>query len=140
MSEYQGKVKFVWRYFPLPGHKNSVIATQAAEAAGEQGKFWEMNDKLFENQHLWGNEQNLPSEQDANAMFVQYAQEIGLNTEQFRQAIESKKFTDKIQRDQRDGQALGVNSTPTFFLNGKKSPGIPTYQQLKQMIEAELQK
>ena len=113
MSDYESDVRLVVRYFPL--HHNSVLAAVATEAAGEQGKYWEMQEKLFENQPMWGEQQTPQTE-----LFVQYASELGLDVDAFRAVLSSDKYTAKIQRDQQDGQALGVRGTPTFFINGQE--------------------
>lgn len=136
LKEYDGKVTFVVRYFPLPGHKNSMIAAQAAEAAGEQGKFWEMKDKLFTNQPEWAGELSPVSQEEAIGKFVVYAKELGLNEEKFSNAMKSDKILQKINRDKQDGTTLGVQATPTFFVNGQKT----MMGGLKTVINAELAK
>jgi protein-disulfide isomerase len=132
IDEYPGQVNFVFRHFPLPQHANAMIAAKAAEAAGEQGRYWQMHDLLYANQAKW--------ERVANPLeiFVGYAKELGLNESQFREVVGSNKYFDKINGDKNDGEALGVNSTPTFFINGVKTSGFsaPT---LKQQIEKALQ-
>lgn len=141
LAEYGDKVKFVQRYFPLPNHKNSQSAALAAAAAGEQGKFWEMHDKLFENQSLWtyDNAQKT-TELQAKEMFISYAKELGLNIDQFTQSLEEKKYLNIIQRDIADANELGVNSTPTFYINGTKQAGGLSLDKFKEKIDAELKK
>lgn len=136
LKEYDGKVTFVVRYFPLPGHKNSMIAAQAAEAAGEQGKFWEMKDKLFTNQPEWSGEVSPVSQEDAIEKFAVYAKELGLNEEKFSNAMMSDQILQKINRDKQDGTTLGVQATPTFFVNGQKT----MMGGLRSVINAELAK
>ncbi len=131
LSEYEGKITFVLRNFPL--HGNSVLAAKSAEAAGEQGKFWEMNNLLFENQTAWGEKQTPQTE-----LFTQYAQTLGLDMEKFSASLSSDAYKEKINRDKNDGIALGVKGTPTFFLNGKIISGVPSYEKLKEKIEGEL--
>lgn len=134
MKEYTGKVNFVFRHFPLPQHKNALISAEAAEAAGDQGKFWEMTSKLYENQGQW-------SESDkALEIFVGYAQELGLDTNKFQQDVKDNKFSAKIQRDKSDGEAIGVNATPTFFINGEKITGVPSLADFKTKIDNLLNK
>ena len=113
LKDYDGRITYVFRNFPL--HGNSVLAAKTAEAAGEQGKFWEMYDKLFENQLEWG-EKSTPQ----TGLFSTYALELGLDMEKFKTSLNSNDYADKIQRDQKDGVTAGVKGTPTFFLNGKK--------------------
>jgi len=105
---------FVYRYFPLTQiHPNSVESAMAAEAAGAQGKYWEMHDILFKNQTDWSNLV------DPSDVFAQYAQSVGVaNINQFKSDISAKKYLAVIQKD--SDQALGLNlqGTPTFFFNG----------------------
>lgn len=133
LGEYEGKITFVVRNFPL--HGNSVLAAKSAEAAGEQGKFWEMYSKLFENQREWGEKQTPQTE-----LFRKYAEEIGLDMTTFNTVISSAKYEDKIDRDKKDGISAGVQGTPTFYLNGKVVRGVPSYETLKQLIDIELNK
>ena len=130
LKDYQGRINIVFRHFPLSQHKNAVPAALAAEAAGEQGKFWKMQDQLFENQSEWSESDN------PTKIFNKYAQELGIDNN-FGKSMDDQKLKDKILRDQNDGNSLGVNSTPTFFVNGKK---ISDYSKLKEVIEEELKK
>lgn len=133
-NEYSGRVSFVFRHFPLPQHKNGMPASLAAEAAGEQGKFWEMHDKLFVGQDKWSESGSAVDD------FVSYASDLGLDIDKFKAALENKSFTSKIKRDQDDGYALGVNSTPTFFINGEKVTGALGYDEFKKKIDIQLNK
>ena len=133
-ADYGSKVNFVYRHFPLPQHKNGFKAALAAEAAGEQGKFWEMHDKLFVSQDKWGELDN-PGD-----TFTGYAKDLGLETPKFQQDLNDKKLADKINQDQADGTTLGVNSTPTFFINNQKFPGVLNYEEFKSKIDSELNK
>lgn len=132
LKEYEGKVKFVYRQFPLAIHQNAKAAAYAAEAAGAQGKFFEMYDALFQNQKDW------ESGKDAMKMFEEYADVVGLDVEKFKQDIADKKFEEVVQKDINDGYSLGINSTPTFFLNGEKMSGGLPYDQFKAKIDAAL--
>jgi protein-disulfide isomerase len=132
LSEYKDDVKFVYRQFPLPMHQHAKAAAYAAEAAGAQGKFFEMYDALFQNQKDWENSK------DVNKIFEEYANVIGLDVEKFKQDIADKKFEEKVQKDINDGNALGVNSTPTFFLNGERINGGLPYNEFKAKIDAAL--
>ena len=134
LAEYEGKVQFVFRNFPLPMHKNAQIAAQAAEAAGEQGKFYEMHDLLYTNQGEWENSSK-PLD-----IYIKYAKELKLDEEKFKKAVESNKFKTKIENDVKDGYAVGVNATPTFFINGVKQEGGIQYQQFKEQIDEQLNK
>ena len=125
-------LKFVFRNFPLNIHNNAQISAEAAEAAGEQGKFWEMHDLIYENQNEWS-ESNQPLE-----IFVGYGAKIGLDTTKFRSALESHKFRQVVRTDLEDGEKLGVNSTPTFYINGEKQTGVPSSQALSKIIDEKL--
>ncbi|OGE80389.1 MAG: hypothetical protein A2660_01895 [Candidatus Doudnabacteria bacterium RIFCSPHIGHO2_01_FULL_45_18] len=129
-EQYQDNLNFtfVYRNFPLiPNHKNAMIAASAAEAAGLQGKFWEMHDLLFENQTVWSSDIN-PTD-----TYVSFAAQVGLNTEQFKSDLSSQGIVDIVTQDLRDAEVLGLNSTPTFFLNGEKIKGLPS--DLKGLID-----
>jgi protein-disulfide isomerase len=133
-QQYAGNpdVNFVFRNFPLHQHPNAVPAAEAAEAAGEQGKYWEMHDLLYEHQSDWDVQVN------PTGTFVSYAQQLGLDANKFQADIEAKKFAAFIDADQQDGTALQVNATPTLYFNGEKLPGIPSAQELQQKIDAAL--
>ncbi len=132
LEENKGKITFVFRHFPLPGHKNAEIAAEAAEAAGEQEKYWEMHNLIYENQAEWS------EGSDPLSLFVGYAKTLQLNSDHFRKSVESKKYSQKITQDKNDGLALGVNSTPTFFLNGKRVVLRSGYTELEDKIKASL--
>jgi len=110
-----GVVELVYRDFPLESlHKNSKAAAIAAEAAGSLGKFWPYHEMLFEKQPDWA------EESDPTPKFVEYAKQVGLGEEGFRTAMESQEVVNLVQKDISDGNALGVNATPTFFVDGEK--------------------
>jgi protein-disulfide isomerase len=132
MQEYNGKVTFYFRNFPLSMHQNAQAAAQAAEAAGNQGKFWEMHDKLYEAQKEW---EKQPSPTDA---FIGYAKTLSLDEAAFKKALDEKKFQTIIDQDFADGTALSVQATPTFFVNGKQITGGFSYESLRDAIEAGL--
>lgn len=112
-EEYGDEVTFVVRNFPL--HNNSVAAAKAAEAAAAQGKFEEMYIRLFETQTEWGEKDS--SQED---VFFGFAEDLGLDMDEFRSVYDDPATTEKVERDQADGRALGVSGTPTFFLDGEK--------------------
>ena len=109
VEKYKDKLRFVLRHFPLDQHTNAKFAANVAEAAGAQGKFWEMGDKLFQNQTDL-----------SETTYERLAKELNLNMDEFTKAMKENTYNEKIQRDINDGIAVGINSTPTFFLNGKK--------------------
>lgn len=128
-----GKVKFVFRDFPLDGHPNALPAALATECANEQGKFWEMHDMIFNQQTEWS-----PSEKVAD-MFAKYAKELGLDTKQFGECYKSQKFASEIKKDLLDAVSVGVNGTPSFFINGKEISGAMPYETVfKPAFDAEL--
>ncbi|GJM36708.1 MAG: thioredoxin domain-containing protein [Acidimicrobiales bacterium] len=112
-SLYGGEVSFVVRNFPL--HNNSEAAARAAEAAAAQDMFVEMMDLLFETQPEWGESSSSQEE-----VFVGFAEQLGLDMTQFREVYDDPATLEKVRRDKADGQALGVEGTPTFFLDGEK--------------------
>lgn len=120
LEEFPGQVRLVYRHFPLTQiHKQAMAAAELAEAAYAQGKFWETHDVLFERQEEWSVDKD---------KLTAYAQELGIEAE--------GKYQDKIEADVRDGQRLGINATPTFFVNGRKTSVV----NLKTTVEAELKK
>jgi protein-disulfide isomerase len=122
-----GKVKLVFRDFPLSFHDKAQKAAEAAECADEQGKFWDYHNILFENQ-------------DALAVddLKGYAADLGLDTDQFNSCLDSGKYAAEVQKDMQDGQAAGVSGTPAYFINGQLVSGAQPYKVFKQIIEAEL--
>ncbi len=132
-DDYGDRMQFVYRNYPLSSiHPNAFDAALAAEAAGEQGKFFEMHDMLFANQAEWSDKKN------AKDIFVSYAEKLQLNVEKFNADAKNKSLSERINSDIADGNAAGVRSTPTFFINGKRQAGGLPYDQFKTIIEAEL--
>ncbi len=117
---------FVYRYFPLVQiHKNSVEAALAAEAAGAQGKYWEMHDLLFEKQSAW---ENLT---DPLEVYAQYAQQVGVsNIDQFKSDVTSRKYMDIITAENNQAVGLDLPGTPSFFFNGHvlQNADLPTME------------
>jgi protein-disulfide isomerase len=132
LTDYNGKVSLVFRHFPLQQHSNSMIAAEAAESADQEGKFWMMYRLLYSNQDKWANMSDPMDE------FLRYADEIKMDRNKFRKAVEEKRFEERIKRDENDGIALGVSATPTFFINGIRIQGAPTYGAFKEIIDSEL--
>lgn len=125
---------FVFKNFPLPQHQNAPAAAEAAEAAGEQGKYWEMHDALYEHQKDWVDVASPLS------LFTGYAQTLGLDVPKFQTAIQGEKFKNKINKDVQDGQLIAINATPTIFVNGEKLVGTASFDQLKQKVDTLLNK
>ncbi len=130
---YPNDLKIVTRYFPLPSHRNSMTAALAAEAAGRQGKYWEMHDLLFTEQKNWG-EKPTPTP----IVFEKYAEQLELNMEQFKKDVASPEVKARVQRDFDAGEQLGNTGTPTFYLNGKKIQNPNGLEAFKALIDAEL--
>ncbi|MCA9360795.1 thioredoxin domain-containing protein [Candidatus Kaiserbacteria bacterium] len=115
LSEYGDRISFEYKSFPLSNiHPNALSAAMAAEAAGQQDKFFEFHDLLFDNQSEWS-AVSVPT-----TFFLQYAEEIGLDIEQFKKQMKSTLLRDKVKADFDEGRELGVTGTPSFFLNGNK--------------------
>jgi protein-disulfide isomerase len=127
-----GKVKLVYRDFPLNFHQYAQKAAEAAECADEQGKFWEYHDILFQKQFEWSSA--------GESKFKEYAQQLGLNTQKFNQCLDSGKYANEVQKDYNDGLKYGVSGTPTFFINGIGVVGAQPYNVFEQIIEQELNK
>lgn len=137
LDHYKGETNFtfVFRNFPLTSiHPNAQKSSEAAEAAAAQGKYWEMNNKLYESQNEWSGSDN------AVEIFVSYAEQLGLNKDQFKSELQNGKYFQRVNEDFSDGEKVGVDSTPTFFLNGEKLVGVPNYEDLIQKIDAALSK
>ncbi len=122
-----GKVKFVYRDFPLSFHPNAQKAAEAGECADEQGKFWEMHDLLFEQ-----------GVQGGVASFKQFAQQLGLDTAGFNNCLDSGAMASEVQRDIRDGTRAGIQGTPGFLVNGQLVSGAQPFSVFQQIIDAEL--
>jgi protein-disulfide isomerase len=117
-TEYGDRLKVVFRELPLVTmHQHALLAAQAAEAAGLQGKFWEMHDKLYENQATW------TQAKDLVPVFVDYAKQIGLNPDQFMKDLNGEKVAARIFQDGKRAHSFGLKGTPTFFVNGREAKG-----------------
>lgn len=127
---YADQIYFQFRNFPLYQiHPNAIAGARAAEAADLQGKYWQMHDKLYENQQVWANEQNpLPD-------FENYAKQLGMNVTKFDKDFKSSLVNDRIQADLNEGNKLGIDSTPTFFINGNKISNPNSVDDFKKVID-----
>lgn len=114
MEEYQGKVRWVFRHFPLSFHPNATPAALAAECAGEQGKFWEMGDALFENRETLGAD-----------LYVSLAKKLGLNMTDFNDCVANEEYLDKIEAQAQAGAAAGISGTPGSFVIDEDGNAIP---------------
>ena len=127
---YKDKVQIVWKNMPLISlHKNAMGAALAAEAAHNQGKFWEMHDKLFDNQN------NLEPDD-----VKQYAQALGLNIPQFEKDLDSPETRKRVSADMAEASSLGIPGTPAFFINGHYLNGAQPFEVFAKIINAEMQR
>lgn len=135
-SIYGSRIKFIYRSFPLTQiHKNAYDAAVAAESAGMQGKYWDMQNQLFTNQQAWANSS------EARKLFGEYAQKIGLDVNRFETDSLGLASKSRVDLDIARGRALGITGTPSIFINGKPLP----FEQfdvmpMRQIIDAELQR
>lgn len=134
LTQFSGKVTFGFKNFPLSQHANAPISSYAAEAAGLQGKFWQMHDKLYENQDAWS------TSSDARNIFVGYAKDLGLDVARFTSDIDSQKVKDIVSSDLNDGNTVGINATPTFFVNGVKIDNPLNFDAFSKIIQNALDK
>ena len=133
VEAYGNELAIVYRHFPLSSvNAKSELAAQVAEAAGKQGKFWEMHDLLYERQSDWS-ESSRPKN-----LFFDYAQELGMDVGRFRQDLNSKEVKALVKADQAHGLSLRLSSTPTFFLNGQRIANPASVQQFEELILAQL--
>ncbi|MDQ2921436.1 MAG: DsbA family protein [Acidobacteriota bacterium] len=115
--EFGPRLRIIFREFPLvPAHQYGLAAARAAEAAGMQGKFWEMHDLIYENQKSWSNAF------DVRPIFEGYATKIGLDLEKFKRDLSSEAVAQRIFLDGKRGRSMGVTGTPTVFMNGREVP------------------
>jgi protein-disulfide isomerase len=115
MAEFGDSIRFEYKHFPIErSHPYAVQAATAAEAAGQQGKFYEFHDLLFDNQQAWGQSPT------PTAFFQQYAEELGLDVDTFKRHANASVLRDKVRGQQQEGLAAGVTGTPTVFLNGER--------------------
>lgn len=120
-QKYGDDITVIFRHNPLSRiHPNATAAHRAAEAAARQGKFWEMHDLLYQNQPSWSREQSGLTTADAAKRFEDYAQQLGLDMDKFRADVQSEDIFNYIDSHLDSGVKLGVDSTPTIFLNGEK--------------------
>lgn len=131
-----GKIKFVYRDYPLDFHPGAKPAAEGAECARDQGKFWELHDKIFQEQ----DKQGQGTIQFTKTDVVRWAGQIGLNMSQFNRCLDSGKYKAEVEKDVADGTAAGVSGTPTTFINGRSLVGAQPYSSFKSIIDEELSK
>lgn len=128
-EEGTDRLRFVFRHFPLSQHPNAVPAARASEAASIQGKFWEMYNLLYENQDSWATSTN------PKPIFAEYAKQMGLDIAKFATDYDSQAVKDIIDNDYKGGAKGGVNSTPSYFVNGKQIVNPQSYDAFKKIID-----
>lgn len=136
-EDYKDKIAFVFRNFPLTLiHANAKAAAGAAEAAGLQGKYWEMHELLYKNQTSWENK----TADERSATFISYAQELKLDVEKFKTDTTSDAITKKINFDTAQGKKINITGTPSFVLNGENVPSDKwsTDTELRKLIDSKL--
>lgn len=122
-------ITYVYRHFPLLTiHPHANEAAYAAEAAGKQGKFFEMADLIFENQEAWS------KENDAKPVFRSYAEQLKLNMQQYDKDLASDEVRQKVAADRQSGSEAGIAGTPTFFLNGQRV-SVTSYESFKRLLQ-----
>jgi protein-disulfide isomerase len=124
---YGDKVRIAFKHNPLPMHNRAMAAALAAEAAGRQGKFWEMHDKLFANGRALTDDN-----------FIAWATELQLDVDKFKADMKDKALETKVRKQQSDGAVLGARGTPSFFINGRHLSGARPFEQFKALIDEEL--
>ena len=132
--EFGDRLRITFREFPLvPAHQHAIAAASAAEAAGMQGKFWEMHDLIYEHQNDW------KDKFDVRPIFEGYAKDIGIDVERYKRDVGSETVAQRIFLDGKRGHSLGVKGTPTVFLNGREVPfeSLPP-EKLRVLIQSEI--
>ncbi len=129
LATYGDRIRFVYRNYPLPSHPDARPAAEAAQCANEQGKFWPYHDRLFAD-----------AGRLSNADLGQAADDVGLDRAKFDACVDSHKFRDRIDADIKDGEAVGVNGTPAFFINGRMITGAQPFEAFKRVIDEELER
>lgn len=124
LAEFTGKVRLVFKDFPLASHEGALPAAEAARCAGEHGGFWEYHDLLFVAQPDF-----------SSVDLVRYAGRLGLPTEPFAACLESARYRDAVRADLAEGRAAGVRGTPTFFVNGRRLVGAQPIQTFRAAVQ-----
>ncbi len=132
-TEFSDRLTIVFRHYPLKSiHKYAEAAARASEAAQLQGQFWAMHDLLYDRQKSW------TGSSDINETLAEYAAELNLDVEKFKTDYDSETVKARVNRDINDGLSLGVNGTPTFFLNGAKISNPNSQQAFSDLIKAKI--
>ncbi|HEY7292167.1 MAG TPA: thioredoxin domain-containing protein [Vicinamibacterales bacterium] len=127
LKTYGDRIHFVYRHYPLPSHPGAKPAAEASACANEQGKFWPYHDRLFEQ----------PGKL-SDADLKKSAADLGLDTARFNSCVDSHKYKDQVEADMKDGNDVGVDGTPAFFINGRMLSGAQPFEAFKKIIDEEL--
>jgi len=128
MADYKDKVQFVFKQLPLEMHAKAKDASMASQCASQQGKFWEMADKLYSDQKGW-------SSGEGTEVFKAYAVQAGLNQAKYNQCMSEKPYEEKIAADTAEAEAFGISGTPAFFINDQFFGGAISYDEIKKTID-----
>ncbi len=132
-EEYGDRIGFQFRHFPLvESHQNALVSSRAAEAAANQGKFWEMHDLLFGNQQAWAGQPN------PTPMFESYAESLELDMDKFREDLKSPETNRIVQADRSEARRKGYTGTPTFELNGERIQSPGSIEEFRNIIDQAL--
>ncbi len=129
VDELEDEVAFVYRHFPLPQFQHNRVAAAASEAAARQGAFWEMHDMIFDGQDQWSRSA------DSHSIFIQYAEDLDLDIEQFVADMDDEDIHRKIERDRVTAEQKGVRATPTFTINGERIENPGSYDNFISVLE-----
>ncbi len=135
-KSFGDKVVLVYKDLPLEFHSQSMNAAIAGECAKDQGKFWEMSQRLYNTQKQWGN----LKDDKAKGFFKQQAKRLGLDMEKFDGCLENGEHKDSIEKSKKEAEAFGITGTPSVFINDQFVPGVIPADKLKEMIQAEIDK
>jgi protein-disulfide isomerase len=128
----RGLVRYVFYDFPLPSFPHSFLAARAARCAGDQGAYWQYHDVLFGRQQRWS------SASDPTTLLLNYAGELNLDRGEFESCVRSDRHAADVSQSAEFGRSLGVQGTPTLFVNGRRLPNVPSFSQLEAIIQQEL--
>lgn len=129
-ENFGDRIHFEMKYYPLNSHRFAALAARAAQAAKNQGKFLEMHDLLFENQQQWSSSMN------PTPIFVDFARELNLDVEQFKDELNAGETQKIVMEEKQEGRRAGVKATPTFFIEGDKIDPLPrSYAEFEQVVQ-----
>ena len=135
VGEFGDYIAFTYRHYPLSMHNLATLASQAAEAAGIQGKFWEMSDMIFANQETWSSLGATAAEEE----FIKYAETLELNVGKFKKDLHSDEVKKAVEQDIKSGQKNKIEYTPSFFLNGELINNPRSYDDFRSLIRNAIQ-